>query len=474
MFDDDPVTLVDAIASAGRAESAAIARRLGAIAGLYRRRCRDYEEAQFWYTDVVEAVAAEVSAAQNISRDRAVPQVRQAVSLYQRLPEVAAVFARGDIDYRMVQVVITRTENVLDEVIAELDRSLAGVVHKWMRLSKPKLRDRVDMWVAEHDPAGVRVTPLVEDSRYVEVEPHPNAAGMALIGGVLDAADAEAIDQRLDMIAESVCPNDPRSKRQRRAEATGALGRLEATLACRCGSPDCTAAAVRDSAAQVVIHVLAEQKTVDGTSARPGYLSGFGVLPAESVRRIAATAKIRPVRPPGTDAEKGYRPSAALRDFVQWRDLTCRFPGCDRAVMGCDVDHTTPWPFGLTHPSGLKLYCRTHHLIKTFYTGPNGWKDQQRPDGTIVVTAPTGHVYVTEAFGGVLFPDLAVPTAPITTTTPVEADQRSAMMPMRATTREQDRRTRIRQERQRRLELDAELERQHQARLSATYEPPPF
>ncbi|WP_330218746.1 DUF222 domain-containing protein, partial [Mycolicibacterium obuense] len=82
------------------------------------------------------------------------------------------------------------------------------------------------MWVAEHDPAGVRVTPLVEDSRYVEVEPHPNAAGMALIGGVLDAADAEAIDQRLDMIAESVCPNDPRSKRQRRAEATGALGRL--------------------------------------------------------------------------------------------------------------------------------------------------------------------------------------------------------------------------------------------------------
>src|SRR5689334_22620848 len=165
MFDDDPAVLVDTMAAAARAESAAIARRLGAIARWYQRRCRDYEEAQFWYTDVVEAVAAEVSAAQNISRDRAIPQVRQAVSLYQRLPEVAAVFARGDIDYRMVQVVITRTENVLDEVIAELDRSLARVVHKWMRLSKPKLRDRVDMWVAEHDPAGVRVPPVVEEGR---------------------------------------------------------------------------------------------------------------------------------------------------------------------------------------------------------------------------------------------------------------------------------------------------------------------
>ncbi len=475
MFDDDPAVLVDTMAAAARAESAAIARRLGAIAGLYRRRCRDYEEAQFWYTDVVEAVAAEVSAAQNISRDRAVPQVRQAVSLYQRLPEVAAVFARGDIDYRMVQVIITRTENVLDEVIAELDRSLARVVHKWMRLSKPKLRDRVDMWVAEHDPAGVRVPPVVEEGRYVEVEPHPTAAGMALIGGVVDAADAEAIDQRLNLIAESVCPNDPRSKQQRRADATGALGRWEATLACRCGSPDCTATQARESAAQVVIHVLAEQKTLEGTSSKPGYLSGFGVLPAESVRRIAATARIKPVRRPGAEAEPGYRPSAALRDFVGWRDLTCRFPGCDRPVVGCDVDHTTPWPFGLTHPSGLKLYCRTHHLIKTFFTGVHGWSDEQRPDGTVVVTAPTGHVYTTEAFGGVLFPGLAVPTAPITTATPVvEGDQRSAMMPMRTTTREQDRRKRIKQERRQRIELDAELERQRQARLAAAYEPPPF
>ncbi|MBX7454399.1 HNH endonuclease [Mycolicibacterium sp. 3033] len=474
MFEDNPAALVDVMAAAARAESAAVARRLGAIAGLHRRRCRDYEEAQFWYTDVVEAVGAEVSAVQNISRDRAIHQVRQAVSLYERLPQVAAVFARGDIDYRMVQTIITRTENVLDEVIAELDGSLAGVVHKWMRLSKPKLRDRIDMWVAEHDPAGVRVPPVVEENRYVEVEPHPTASGMATIGGVIDAADAEAIDQRLDLIAESVCPNDPRSKRQRRADATGALGRLEGSLACRCGSPDCAASTVRDSAAQVVIHVLAEQSTLDGASVRPGYLSGFGVLPAESVRRVAGTATIRPVRLPGVDAQRGYRPSVALRDFLRWRDLTCRFPGCDRPVVGCDVDHTTPWPFGVTHASGLKHYCRTHHLIKTFYTGVHGWRDEQRPDGSVVVTSPTGHVYVTEAFGGVLFPGLATPTAPIQTVTPVGAENRTAMMPMRVRTREQDRRARIRQERRRRLELDAELERQHQARLAADYEPPPF
>ncbi|KRE34507.1 hypothetical protein ASG82_19905 [Mycobacterium sp. Soil538] len=475
MFDDgDPATLIDAMAAASRAESAAIAQRLNAIASLYRVRCRDYEEAQFWRTDVFEAVAAEVSAAQNISRGRAGNQVRLAVSLYQRLPQVAAVFARGDIDYRVLQAVIARTANVEDDIIGGLDESLAVQVRKWMRFSKAKLRDRIDVWVADYDPAAVRVPPTVEQNCYLDVEPHLEAAGMAMVGGVLDAVDAAAFDQRLDLIADSVCANDPRSKKQRRAAACGALGRGESSLACLCGSADCPAAKIRESAAQVIMHVLAEQATLEGTSRRPGYLAGFGVLPAESVRTAAKTAKLKPVRLPSSEPESGYRPSAGLRDFLQWRDLTCRFPGCDRPVAGCDLDHTKPWPFGPTHASGLKHYCRTDHLIKTFYTGPNGWRDEQLPDGTIVITAPTGHVYRTEAHGGILFPGLAVPTATVATTTPTEGVGRTAMMPMRTTTREQDRRERIRQERRRRLELNAEQERQRQAWLAATYEPPPF
>jgi hypothetical protein len=48
------------------------------------------------------------------------------------------------------------------------------------------------------------------------------------------------------------------------------------------------------------------------------------------------------------------------------------------------------------------------------------------------------------------------------------------MMPKRATTRDHDRRTRINRERRQRQELNAEAERQHQAWLAATYEPPPF
>ena len=46
----------------------------------------------------------------------------------------------------------------------------------------------------------------------------------------------------------------------------------------------------------MVIHVLAEQATLDGTSDHPGYLPGFGILPAESVRDLAATATLKPLR----------------------------------------------------------------------------------------------------------------------------------------------------------------------------------
>src|ERR1700736_2680799 len=62
----------------------------------------------------------------------------------------------------------------------------------------------------------------------------------------------------------------------------------------------------------------------------------------------------------------------------QWRSGgDCPPPAAD-----CDVDHTIPYAEGgPTHASNLKCYCRTHHLVKTFW----GWRDQQLPDGTVII-----------------------------------------------------------------------------------------
>jgi hypothetical protein len=212
----------------------------------------------------------------------------------------------------------------------------------------------VDLWVAKHDPAAVRVPPTIDEGRCIEVE--ETSPGMAGIWANVHASDAALFDRRPDALAATVCDNDPRSKKQHRADALGPFGRHEDTLACLCGPPDCAAGAERKAVGEIVIHVLAEQATLEETSDQPGYLPGFGIMPAESVRDLAGSgATVKPLTAPD-GAEPGYRPSARLAEFVRFRDVTCRFPDCDAPAQVCDVDHSIAYPDGPTHPSNTKLY----------------------------------------------------------------------------------------------------------------------
>ena len=360
--------LIDAMGASARAESAAIARRLAAVGELYARRAVEWADRELWCADPFEAVAAEVSAAQNISRGRAGSQMRCARELRERLPKVAAVFAAGEIDFRMVSTIVNRTSNVEDSAIADVDAALARLAPRWMKLSTPKLADRIDVMIAKFDADGVRVPPTIDEQRYVEVG--PTTPGMGGIWANIHAADAAAFDQRLDALAATVCKDDPRTAMQRRSDAVGALAAGADRLMCACGSPDCAALGT-GGAAPVVIHLLAEETTLIAGCTAPGYLPQFGIQPAESVRGIATTATLTPLTLPDNGPQSGYRPSAALAEFIRWRDLTCRWPGCDAPV--CDTDHTVPYPAGPTHPSNLKLYCRLHYRLADVLFNDESW-----------------------------------------------------------------------------------------------------
>jgi hypothetical protein len=99
------------------------------------------------------------------------------------------------------------------------------------------------------------------------------------------------------------------------------------------------------------------------------HLSGGWTLPAPMVAELIRNgAKVKKVRHPGDGPpEPGYRPSAELERFIRCRDMTCRFPGCDHPAELADIDHTIPWPRGLTCGSNLKCLCRKHQLLKTFW-----------------------------------------------------------------------------------------------------------
>lgn len=470
--------LVDVMQQAARLQSAALARVFAAGAELYRRRLAEQPAAgrEIWAIDGWEAVAAEIAAAQGISRGRAAGQLNIGLALAERLPKLGALFAAGVVDYQVVAAVTKRTELMIDPgAIPRMDRWLERNAPRWGAWSRNRIVEAVDYWVQVLEPAAVREARVRDQSRQIGVVPHHS--GLAEIFGDVRTPDALAFDQRLNELAATVCKSDPRTKDERRADALKALTAGAATMACECGSPECPAATGEAPLGAVMIHVMAEQTTLDGRSEAPGYVPGFGGLSAEAVRKVARSAKLRTVRhPQDAPPEPGYRPSTALADFVRCRDVTCRFPGCGRPAEYADIDHTVPYPLGPTHASNLKLLCRLHHLLKTFWTGANGWRDRQEPDGTVIWIAPTGHTYVTKPGGALYFPQLAAPTGELNLPEWSPAGNRGLMMPTRRRTRAQDRAYRIRLERNHnevRLAAEAAAAAGRKA-LAACNDPPPF
>ncbi|ORW34492.1 hypothetical protein AWC17_23810 [Mycobacterium nebraskense] len=430
-----------------RAENRAVAGQLAAIGRLFAYRLSRCAETEDWAVDTEAAVAAEVAAELRISQGLAASRVRYARALRERLPQVGEVFAAGDIDFRMVATLVFRTDLITDaEVLAAVDATLAAKVGRWPSLTRARLAAQVDKVVAGADADAVRRRRERAAGREVWIG--DMGEGLARIEGALFSPDAHALDERLNALAATVCAHDPRSREQCRADALGALAGGADRLACRCGRADC-AAGTRPAASPVVIHVIAEQATLDGGAAPASELNADGLIPPELIAELAASARLTPLVHPGdAPPEKGYVPSQALADFVRCRDLTCRWPGCDCPAVACDIDHTIPYGTGgPTHASNLKCYCRTHHLVKTFW----GWSEQQLPDATLILTSPAGRTYVTTPGSALLFPSLCRATgaiaAPEADLAPDYCGQRTAMMPRRRRTRAHDRATRIAAER---------------------------
>ncbi|WP_343601876.1 DUF222 domain-containing protein, partial [Mycobacterium sp.] len=399
----DPSGLVGVVESAHRTESMLAARRLAAVAALLRHRVAATQNSVTTNghaeIDGYEQTAAEVAAAMNLSPMAASFVVSDAEALDTRLPKVAALLAEGHTDWRTVQLIISRTDLVVDEAVAaELDRGIAARLTSWQCWSRQRVINAVDATVRAVDPDAARERRQRErDHREIGISALGN--GMAEIYGTVAAAAATAFDRRLSALAAEVCRDDPRTLDQRRADALAVLAEGR-RLVCACGKPDCPARATGtdpdrvSGGAQVVITVVASEETVHGEGSRPGYLDGYGVIDAEQVRELAAEASLRPADPRTSAAEAlRYQPSAALERAIRARDLTCRFPGCHRRATQCDIDHTVPFNHanpsagGLTVAANLKCLCRKHHRIKTFNSG---WRDVQLADGTVIWTSPTG------------------------------------------------------------------------------------
>ncbi|WP_344252707.1 HNH endonuclease signature motif containing protein, partial [Pseudonocardia hydrocarbonoxydans] len=220
--------------------------------------------------------------------------------------------------------------------------------------------------------------------------------GMATLWARMTAPDAAASFEWLTRLARGMGADDDRSLDQRRADLLAAA--LTGKLVIRDPTADPVMAAPV-TPGKPLITVLVPYSALTGADDAPGEITGYGPIPAQLARDIAADAVwkrllVDPVSGAVLDHGRAtYRPPAALADLVRARDVTCRHPRCRRAATACELDHVTAWQDGGgTSEDNLAALCTAHHDLKE----QPGWRVVLRPDRSVEWTTPTGHTYRTE------------------------------------------------------------------------------
>jgi hypothetical protein len=213
----ESAALLDRICAA-RAENRAAAAQLDAIGQLFGYRLARCSENEDWAIDTMGAVAAEVAAALRISQWLAASRLRYAHALRERLPKVADIFHAGDIDYRMFQTLVYRTDLITDpDVLAAVDAQLAVNVVRWPSMTQGRLAGQVDKIVEKQLPDGTLILTSPSGHTYVTT---PGSAllfpSLCLSTGGIPAPDADpppnSCGQRTAMM-----PKRRRTRAQNRA-----------------------------------------------------------------------------------------------------------------------------------------------------------------------------------------------------------------------------------------------------------------
>lgn len=136
-----------------------------------------------------------------------------------------------------------------------------------------------------------------------------------------------------------------------------------------------------------------------GADDAPGFLEGYGPIPADVARKIiAAQPSFYRVL---TDADTGarlslgrktYRPGADLARAVRLANPTCGFVGCRTTARNCELDHVLDWAKGgATNLEQLRPGCKHHHRLKHL----TSWSATALSGGALQWRSPGGKTYTT-------------------------------------------------------------------------------
>lgn len=338
-------------------------------------------------TDAVEKhwVREEVAALLRLAPTTAGVKLAEATELVDRLPATLDRLVDASITMGHVRAILEAVRGLDDATAAKLERRVLAraetqTVGEFRRTVKRALlaldpRTQQKKHEAAHADRRVRV--------------FPDEDGMAVVWASLRADTAQGLWAALDAHAHALpTDGDDRTMDQKRADVLADLATLALNNAP--GTRQGQRPAVQVSVALSTLLELDDQ---------PGELAGYGPIPAELARAIAADPS-GTWRPLVTDRigrlvdydRKTYRPPADLRDTVLALYGTCTFPGCRNPACKGQLDHVVPYPDGPTAKHNLHPPCSRHHHLKH----DGNWRVRRTSDGTVYWTSPSGREYETE------------------------------------------------------------------------------
>ncbi|WP_424448899.1 HNH endonuclease signature motif containing protein [Microbacterium arborescens] len=198
-------------------------------------------------------------------------------------------------------------------------------------------------------------------------------AGGADAAGAAEAPDVRTMDQlRADILSDLVLGGAPVVDPTYGTDRAGGLGAIRG---------------------RVQVAVTAE--TLMGKDEHPAEAVGAALIDADTARQLAGQVSewdrlfIDPVTRTPVEIDT-YRPTASMKKLLTARDQHCRFPGCRRAAIRCELDHTIDYATGgHTHIFNLAHLCQRHHSMKQF----TKWEVRQAGGGVLEWTSPLGRIY---------------------------------------------------------------------------------
>ncbi|OUM39725.1 HNH endonuclease signature motif containing protein [Arthrobacter sedimenti] len=406
-----------------------IARAATELRELFTERILRDSYAPHRHTNLADTTtAAEIACLLRISERTAHRLVQYSALLVDYHPKTLDALHAGTISWAHAAALLHEYAALPSGAAAAMEEALLPIAAD---TTVPRLAHRARKLRTQLHPTNLqdRARAAVQDRR-VDLEPADDA--MAWLHIHLPVTDATAIDTRLTTTARDLqSPTEHRTLPQLRTDILTdlLLTRYTPDYTCPCRrtpannpqpdtGPDAGASGSDDSGGgagcrcgaighdhpnayrvQAHINVTVPVLTLLGLDDAPADLEGYGPIPADTARRLAAHAPsfTRLLTHPETGAvlsvgRTTYAVPADLKKWLRVRDRTCRHPGCNTPASRCELDHTTPWSHhGTTAHNNLAHLCRKHHMLKT----EGIWHYTQPTPGTIAATSPAGKTYTT-------------------------------------------------------------------------------